>query len=113
MVMEQPDDPVRPSIIAVFDDGDDGGSENPTGLIRVLDGATCALQDNLSEQLVSHSSPPAVADLDGDGAPEIVAFKAGGGLVAFRYQRASAGDASSARTSRTPAVHGLTCRPSA
>ncbi len=88
-----PDDPVRPSIIAVFDDGDDGGSENPTGLIRVLDGATCALQDNLSEQLVSHSSPPAVADLDGDGAPEIVAFKAGGGLVAFRYQRASAGDA--------------------
>ncbi len=88
-----PDAPSRPSIVAVFDDGDDGGSENPTGLIRVLDGATCALQDNLSEQLVSHSSPPAVADLDGDGTPEIVAFKAGGGLVAFRYQRAGEGDA--------------------
>ena len=87
-----PDSPSRPSIVAVFDDGADGSSEQPTGLLRVLDGATCALQDNLSEQLVSHSSPPAVADLDGDGVPEIVAFKAGGGLVAFRYQAASAGD---------------------
>ncbi len=94
-----PDDPARPSIITVFDDGDDGGSENPTGLIRVLDGATCALQDNLSEQLVSHSSPPAVADLDGDGTPEIVAFKAGGGIVAFRYQRADSSDAGAADAS--------------
>ena len=85
-----PDAPARPSIIAVFDDGDDGGSELPTGLLRVLDGSTCALQDNLSEQLVSHSSPPAVADLDGDGVPEIVAFKAGGGLVAFRYRNGEA-----------------------
>ncbi len=89
-----PDDPIRPSIIAVFDDGIDGSSEEPTGLIRVLDGRTCALQDNLAEQMVSHSSPPAIADLDGDGTPEIVAFKAGGGLVAFRYTRAGTGDAS-------------------
>jgi hypothetical protein len=84
---------VRPSLVVVFDDGSDGGSEEPSGLIRVLDGRTCALQDNLSEQLVSHSSPPAVGDLDGDGTPEIVAFKAGGGLVAFRYVAAAAGDA--------------------
>ncbi len=80
-----PDGPPRPSIVAVFDDGDDGGSENPTGLIRVLDGRTCTLQQNLSEQLVSHSSPVAIGDLDGDGTAEIVAFKAGGGLVAFRF----------------------------
>ncbi|MEI8257827.1 MAG: hypothetical protein WCJ30_19300, partial [Deltaproteobacteria bacterium] len=86
-----PDDPIRPSIIAVFDDGVDGSSEQPTGLIRVLDGRTCTLQDNLAEQMVSHSSPPAVADLDGDGTPEIVAFKAGGGLVAFRYTLVVAG----------------------
>ncbi len=90
-VYEAPDAPSRPSIIAVFDDGEDGGIENPTGLIRVLDGRTCALQDNLSAQLVSHSSPPAVGDLDGDGIPEVVAFKAGGGLVAFRYQRGEGG----------------------
>jgi hypothetical protein len=80
-----PDEPARPSIVAVFDDGDDGGSENPTGLVRILDGRTCALQYNLDAQLVSHSSPLALGDLDGDGRAEIVAFKAGGGLVAFRF----------------------------
>ncbi len=78
---------VRPSIVVVFDDGGDGSSELPSGLIRILDGRTCQLQDNLSDQMVSHSSPPAIGDLDGDGTPEIVAFKAGGGLVAFRYVR--------------------------
>ncbi|MBI5517721.1 MAG: hypothetical protein HY909_28375 [Deltaproteobacteria bacterium] len=88
-----PDDPSRPSIIAVFDDGVDGSSEAPNGLLRILDGRTCALQENVDEERVSHSSPPAVADLDGDGVPEIVAFKAGGGLVAFRYGPAVARDA--------------------
>ncbi|MEC7518798.1 MAG: VCBS repeat-containing protein [Myxococcota bacterium] len=79
-------DPPRPSIVAVFDDGGDGGSERPEGVIRILDGATCAQQAELgSLQLVSHSSPPAVGDLDGDGRPEIVANKANGGLVAFTY----------------------------
>lgn len=82
-----PDDPARPSIIAVFDDGMDGGAELPTGVIRILDGRTCAQQAVLSAQLTSHSSPVAVGDLDGDGTPEIVAFKAGGGLVAFRWER--------------------------
>ncbi|GAB5547431.1 MAG: VCBS repeat-containing protein [Sandaracinaceae bacterium] len=84
-------DPPRPSIVAVFDDGVDGSSEQPTGVIRVLDGATCAQQAELgSLQLVSHSSPPAVGDLDGDGRPEIVANKAGGGLVAFTYDEGAA-----------------------
>ena len=79
-----PDTPSRPSIVAVFDDGVDGGSEQPTGVIRILDGRTCQQTAELgSLQMVSHSSPPAVADLNGDRRPEIVAFKAGGGLVAF------------------------------
>lgn len=85
----------RPSIVVVFDDGGDGSSELPTGLIRILDGRTCQLQDNLSAQMVSHSSPPAIGDLDGDGTPEIVAFKAGGGLVAFRFVRSVSSDAGS------------------
>ncbi|HJL01185.1 MAG TPA: FG-GAP-like repeat-containing protein [Polyangiaceae bacterium LLY-WYZ-15_(1-7)] len=81
-----PDDPAAPSIVAVFDDGVDGSSEQPTGVIRILDGRTCVQQAELgSLQLVSHSSPPAVGDLDGDGVAEIVAFKAGGGLVAFTW----------------------------
>lgn len=86
-----PDDPPRPSIVAVFDDGEDGSSELPTGVIRILDGTTCAQQAELgSLQLVSHSSPPAAGDLDGDGRAEIVANQAGGGVVAFRYVEASA-----------------------
>ncbi len=79
-----PDDPPRPSIIATFDDGSDGGNEQATGVIRILDGATCEQQAELgSLQITSHSSPPAVGDIDGDGRPEIIAMVAGGGLVAF------------------------------
>ncbi|MCB9601926.1 MAG: VCBS repeat-containing protein [Sandaracinus sp.] len=81
-----PDMPARPSIVAVFDDGEDGMSELPTGVIRILDGATCTQTAELgSLQLVAHSAPPAIGDLTGDGRPEIVAFQGGGGLVAFTY----------------------------
>ncbi|MFO0682663.1 MAG: hypothetical protein U0234_11455 [Sandaracinus sp.] len=86
--------PRRPSIVAVFDDGDaagpDGGSEQPSGVIRILDGASCAQRAELgSLQLVSASSPPALGDLTGDGRPEIVANQAGGGVVAFTYDDAT------------------------
>ncbi len=85
-----PDEPRRPSIVAVFDDGVDGSSELGTGVIRILDGRTCEQTAELgSLQLVSHSSPPAVGDLDGDGRAEIVANQAGGGLVAFTYSSAT------------------------
>ncbi len=85
-----PGEPSQPSIVAVFDDGGDGSSELPTGVIRILDGRTCEQQAELgSLQMVSHSSPPALGDLDGDGRPEIVAFKGGGGLVAFRYDESA------------------------
>lgn len=80
------DTPPQPSIVAVFDDGVDGNSELPTGVIRILDGRTCTQQAELgSLQLVSHSSPPAIGDITGDGRPEIIAFQAGGGMVAFHY----------------------------
>jgi hypothetical protein len=83
-------DPPAPSIVAVFDDGVDGSTELPTGVIRVLDGRTCVQQAELgSLQLTSHSSPPAIADLDRDGRPEIIAFKGGGGLVAFTHNGAA------------------------
>ena len=85
--LNEDDDLIRPSIVFTSDDGEDGSSELPTGVIRVIDGETCALQATLDMQLTSHSSPPAIGDLDGDGTPEIVANKAGGGLVAFAYDR--------------------------
>ena len=78
---------IRPSIVFTSDDGVDGSSEAPTGLIRIIDGETCTQQFSLTMQLTSHSSPPAIGDLDNDGTPEIVAFRAGGGLVAYRYDR--------------------------
>jgi len=80
---------IRPSIVATFDDGVDGSSEQPTGLIRILDGRDCRLLFNLDAHMVSHSSPPAVGDLDLDGTPEIVAYSSSGGLVAFKYDRSA------------------------
>lgn len=85
-----PDEPRRPSIVAVFDDGDDGSSELPSGVIRILDGGTCAQTAELgSLQMVSHSSPPAIGDVNGDGRPEILANQGGGGVVAFTYDDAA------------------------
>ncbi|MDI7268232.1 MAG: VCBS repeat-containing protein, partial [Myxococcota bacterium] len=78
---------IRPSIVFVADDGVDGGTEQPTGVVRIISGRDCSQQFSLDMQLVCHSCPPAIGDLDGDGAPEIVAFQAGGGVVAFRYDR--------------------------
>ena len=76
---------VRPSVVFTSDDGSDGGSEQATGLIRIIDGRTCTQQYTLEMQWTSHSSPPAVGDLNDDGRPDIVAYMADGGLVAFSY----------------------------
>jgi hypothetical protein len=79
---------VRPSIVIVTDLPDSGevtSSERPTGVVRIIDGRDCTTEYSLTSQLVSNSSPVAIGDLDGDGRPEIVAYRAGGGLVAFRY----------------------------
>ena len=66
------DDPetIHPSIVFVSDDGVDGSSELPTGVVRVIDGGTCAHQYTIDAHLTSHSSPPAIGDLDGDGRAE-------------------------------------------
>jgi|LNFM01.1.fsa_nt_gb hypothetical protein len=78
-----PDSGPRPSIVAIFDPGTHMDPVSQTGVIRVLDGRTCALQATLGEQRVIASSSPAIADLDNDGLVEIIAIKAGGGLVAY------------------------------
>ena len=81
----------KPSIVFVSYDGEDGGGQasqcdsGAFGVIRVIDGETCAQQYSLTMAKVRPASPVALGDLDGDGRPEIVAPRCGGGLVAFSY----------------------------
>ena len=79
-----------PSIVFTSYNFTDGGaqsceSSDPLyfGVIRVIDGATCTQQATISSPTVVASASVAVADLTGDGVPEIVAVRSGGGLVAF------------------------------
>ncbi|MFK7990267.1 MAG: hypothetical protein AB8I08_29875 [Sandaracinaceae bacterium] len=57
------------------------------GILRVIDGATCALQHSFPDPADAVMSPAGVAagDLDGDGRAEIVAVGFEGGLKAFRF----------------------------
>lgn len=79
-----PDEAQRPSIVGIFDSAMHMNSISMTGVLRILDGRTCALQATLSDPPLVASSSPAIADLDNDGLVEVVALAAGGGLVAFR-----------------------------
>jgi hypothetical protein len=59
------------------------------GVIRVIDGATCKQQATIAAPRVIASAPVAIADLGGDdAAPEIVAARVQGGLVAFTRRAA-------------------------
>jgi hypothetical protein len=85
---------VRPSIVFTsynYTDGGDqaadgaGASASYYGILRIIDGATCAQLYNITTRRVVGADPPALGDLDGDGRPEIVAHGVGGGLLAFRW----------------------------
>jgi len=60
-----------------------GASAKAFGVIRVIDGQTCAPQATIAAPTVVGSAPVAIGDLAGDATPEIVAARSGGGLVAF------------------------------
>ena len=57
------------------------------GVLRVLSGQDCTQQETIDDPAnrIIAASPPAIADLDGDGVPEIVALRAVTGLVAFKW----------------------------
>jgi hypothetical protein len=74
-----------------FIDGgaDAGRGDNPLhfGVLRVIDGCNCtqiATVADPSHPLIATASP-ALGDIDGDGTIEIVALRAGGGLVTFAW----------------------------
>ena len=81
-------------IVFVSYAGTDGGfpSGSCCGVIRILDGATCTQLHTLGDVFVVGGATPAIGDLDlaPDGRAEIVAFRDGGGLVAFKYDEESA-----------------------
>ena len=89
-----PDGSPHPSIVAVMHANASYGMGSLQGIIRIIDGATCAQQTVIESHLVHQESGPAIGDLDGDGQPEIVATSipdAGdpvpGGVVAFKFDR--------------------------
>lgn len=90
-----PDDPIRPSVVFI---AADAFSYTDHGVVRVIDGRTCADQAVFGDvaDRVASASTPVVGNLDPPGAPptaddpdpsrpEIVAKLASGGLVAFGW----------------------------
>lgn len=75
---------VRPSIIfSTFA----GSNYRTDGVLRIIDGLTCDLQQVLADPAdrTVAAAPVAVGDIQGDSRPEIIAPASGGGLLAFAY----------------------------
>lgn len=66
-----------------------GSYQNP-GVMRIISGKDCSQQFSFDAAEDATMSPASVAagDLDGDGHAEVVAARAGGGVIAFRYDPA-------------------------
>ncbi len=85
----------RPSIAATFTATVPTTYTEDLGVIRVLSGEDCTLQANLGgidvdgdgpvDWIVSSASL-AAGDLDGDGAPELVAYGSDGSTIAFTFK---------------------------
>jgi hypothetical protein len=91
------DDPAAPSIVFPSYNGTDdhllesclGNSAQFYGVLRVIDGRTCAQRATIASPTVIASAPVAIGDIGGDDAtPEIVAVHSLGGLVAFTHRKA-------------------------
>jgi hypothetical protein len=58
------------------------------GVIRILNGQTCELLESIAGEdgdRIVETSTPVIADLDGDGLPEIIALKRDVGVIAFKW----------------------------
>ncbi len=82
----------RPSIVFISYNCDDGGNQSCigvtagcTGVIRVIDGRTCTQEASITTPAPIPATALALGDLDGDGSPEIVAAKVGGGVAAWKF----------------------------
>lgn len=86
-----------PSIVFISYNGTDGGDLSCVGdfdgvdpdyygVIRVVDGRSCEQQASIAMPRPIASSSVALGDITGDGIPEIVAARTGGGLAAWQIQ---------------------------
>ncbi len=64
-----------------------GSDPNYFGVIRILDGRTCSQLETIHDpnNKAIAATPPAIADLDGDGVAEIVTHRAGTGVIAYKW----------------------------
>jgi len=75
-------DTLRPSVVFNTFAGANYGGD---GVLRIVDGRTCEHQQSLidaADRTIPAASP-SLGDLDGDGRPEIVSPRSGGGLIAY------------------------------
>lgn len=99
MVAQLPSDSgAAGEIIIVAYNGEDGGAQSGYGsdpayygVIRILDGQGCGQLETIDDpdNRIIAATPPAIADLDGDGTAEIVSLRAGSGVIAFTWDAAS------------------------
>lgn len=104
LVMDLPHDSgAAAEIIIVSYNHNDGGAQAAQGsddeyfgVIRIINGQDCTTLESIHDpdHPIIAASTPAIADLDGDGIPEIVTHRAKGGLIAFKW------DASEGRYAR-------------
>jgi len=126
MVANLPEASMNGSAAIVFVSGNQsqgevlGNDPNSYGVIRILRGRDCALIETIGDAAnypLRQSAAPALGDLDGDGAIDIVARLNTGGVAAFRwngtkYDRmwtgaATGGDVSAAQVWDGPSIHDL------
>ncbi len=86
------DRPMGPSVVIIskgtYSEEEPRGCQS-SGIVIILDGRTCKESFTLDDPLdrVLATVTPAIADLNGDGTPEIIAAAPEGGLLAFRFDR--------------------------
>jgi hypothetical protein len=91
LVADLPNDSGMAAEIVIVSYNGTDGFVNPAnapgkyGVIRILNGQTCELEETIAEQELRASAAPALADLDGDGFIDIVARRNDNGLVAFKW----------------------------